>query len=319
MDTPVLLIGFNRPNMITQAISCISAVKPAKLYVAIDGPRENIVTDLSLLNQVKELVNNLNWSCKVRYKFNKENLGAEITVSSAVSWVLESEENVIVMEDDIIASKSFFQFCEEMLKMYKDQENIYMISGGQITPVNLPNNEDYLLGLYGHTGAGWATWRRAWIKFDLYVDRYEKYRTGKLIKEVVYSKAEEYFMGDLIRKMDQNGVGKNTWDSCWFFIRFDELGLSIIPRINLTTDIGIYGLHAKGKTEYHYRKYDKEFVVHNHPKIVARNHEYDTYHVKHLLYRKNICIEMVRRSGMYKLLKKIVHGNMRKLKGKNGR
>jgi hypothetical protein len=303
MRTPILLIGFNRPEIIIQAFNCIAEEKPEKLFIAIDGPRENSPSDINLVSEVKRIVKNITWPCEAHYLFNNDNKGAEITVSNSVSWALEEEDSVIVIEDDIITSRSFFQFCEEMLLLYKYEEKIYMVSGGQFTPVELPGQEDYLFAIHGHTGTGWATWKRAWKHFDLFMDVDKRQIKIRQIRNKINCKEEEYYIMDSIMELRGNGVGGNTWDQCWLFIRFDEQGLSVIPRVNLTSNIGVYGLHTTGKTEHHYRPFDKEFVAKVHPAIVVCNRKYDAIHAKTYLFRRNMIMERIRRSKVYKTLR----------------
>jgi len=307
VETAVLLIGFNRPEIIAKSFKCIADEKPDKLYVAIDGPRDKIPTDVDLVNQVKDMVTSISWPCQVKYLFNKQNMGAEVTVSSAVSWVLKEEETVIVIEDDIVAATSFFRFCEEMLIKYKENENIYMISGGQFTPIQLPNDEDYLFAIHGHTGTGWATWRRAWQHYSLFIDVETLDITKKKIRAMSSNKAQELYIESLINRMKENGSGNNTWDYCWLFILYYNQGLSIIPRVNLTSDIGILGLHARGKTEHHYRAFDKKFIVKKHPKYIKQNKKYDAYHAKKHLFRQSILKARFKQAWIYKILRKMKH------------
>jgi len=304
VDVAILLIGFNRPELIIKTLNSIRAVKPSRIYITVDGARANVVGEQLLVDKVKEVVQNIDWLCDVNLKFNEVNMGAEVTVSAGVSWVLENEESVIVMEDDIVASLAFFQFCEEMLEKYKDNENIYMVSGCQITPIKLPNNEDYLFGLYGHTGAGWATWKRAWNRFNLYMDVEDGYTNVDYIKKISRCREEEYFISDFFRRMQSMGKEQSTWDYCWFFIRLIEQGMSIIPRVNLTSDIGEFGLHARGRTENHHRSFDDKFTVQLHPNKITCNEKYDIHHLKTYLFQRNMFSERIRRSKLYLFCKK---------------
>jgi len=36
---PVLLIGFNRPDYMSEQIAALRPVRPSRLYIAVDGPR----------------------------------------------------------------------------------------------------------------------------------------------------------------------------------------------------------------------------------------------------------------------------------------
>lgn len=282
---PILLIGFNRPEIINETFSYIRKAKPEKLFVAIDGPRENRAGEDKLVNDVKKIVKVIDWACEVHYKYNDTNLGAEITVSSAVSWVLENEDYVIVLEDDIIAPISFFNFAQDMLYKYKDDESIYMISSCQTTPIELPNDEDYLFGIYGHTW-GWATWKRAWVKFNLSVNDFDDFLKSRKIDELSLTNKEKKYWYKLVKKMRDNGEGNNNWDYCWSYIRFKERGLSIIPRVHLSSNIGTFGLHANGKTDHHFRLFDEKFEVRSHPVDIKRNTYYDNVHFNDHINRK---------------------------------
>lgn len=286
ITVPVLLIGFNRPDVIKQSLDYVRKAKPQKLYVAIDGPRINKKGEDLLVAEVRKIVKNIDWECETHYKFSDVNQGAEIIVSSAVSWVLENEEYVIVLEDDIIAPLSFLNFAQEMLLKYANQENVYMISGGQFSPIEMPNNEDYLFSNYGHTGCGWATWKRAWDRFDLNINDFDSLLKDGNINNLVHCKAEKKRWLSTIKRMKKNGKGNNNWDVCWSYIRFRDQGFSIVPRLNLTSNIGVYGLHSRGQTSGHFRPFDKDFVAAIHPNEIKQNIEYDIYHFKNHIDRR---------------------------------
>lgn len=286
ITTPVLLIAFNRPDTTEQVFQKIREVQPKKLYVAIDGPRKNEVNEMKLVENVKQIVQKVDWECENHYMYNNENLGAEVTVSKAVSWALENNESVIILEDDIIAPKSFFKFAEEMLIRYKNNNQIAMISGMNTTPIQLKNNADYTFGIYGHIW-GWATWKRSWDKFDLNINDFENYQHSNAIDHLVNNKKEKKYWHKIIRRMEKKGVGNSTWDYCWSYIRFKDQGLSIIPKTNLVTNIGVQGLHARGQSKFHFIPYDEDFIVNNHPLEIKRDIIYDNYHFKRHINRKS--------------------------------
>ena len=285
INIPVLLIGFNRADTIKKAFNCIKAAKPKKLYVSIDGPRNNVPGEARLVRNVKKIVQQVDWECETHYKHNDVNLGAEVTVSEAVTWTLENEESVIVLEDDLVAPLSFFRFAEEMLIRYKDDPRIITITGANFTPIALPDKIDYFFSKCGNS-MGWATWKRSWKKFNLYVNDFDKYLHGTAINALVNSRAEKRFWRRRIKGMKKKGAGNNTWDYCWSYIRFKEQGLTIIPRSNLISNIGIFGLHDRGKKEHHFRPVEKNYVVVNHPDKVERNVDYDVYHFRKYLNKK---------------------------------
>lgn len=290
---PILLIAFNRPSTTTQVFDRIRAAKPQTLYVAVDGPRFTKERELNLVEEVKAIVKSVDWPCETHYKFNEVNLGAEVTVSSAISWVFENEEYVIVLEDDIIAPLSFFKFAQEMLIKYKDDPRIGIISGNNFTPMPLKDNSDYFFAKYAHSW-GWATWKRVWTSFDLNIKVDRKHLARKFLKSISNSKEEAKFYKKRFKIMKKKGHGNSTWDIVANYISRVNNRINIVPRVNLTSNIGIYGLHSKGESVFHNIPYDEEFVVKNHPNKVEVYKEYDIYHFReHILKYKKSFIQRV--------------------------
>ncbi len=286
IEVPVLVIGFNRPEVIRQSFEFVRQAQPAKLYVAIDGPRADKEGEADLVAEVKAIVQKIDWECETHYRFSSENKGAEVTVSSAIAWVLEQEEYVIVLEDDIIAPMAFLRFAQEMLIRYKNVPEIVTVSGCNFTPLSTPNNDDYFFAKYGHSW-GWATWRRVWKDFDLYREIKKEHLKLKYLKTITNSKKEAKYYQKLFTRMRKRGIGNITWDYMALYTFRIMNKMSIVPRVNLTSNIGIFGLHASGETEHHFRPYDANFVVKKHPEKIECWTEYDIHHFNAYIYKSN--------------------------------
>ncbi|SHJ97398.1 hypothetical protein SAMN05444280_14422 [Tangfeifania diversioriginum] len=287
INTPILIIGFNRPDIIKQTFEYIRKAKPKKLYIAIDGPRPEKEGEEKLVEQVKQVVENVDWSCEKHYKYNESNKGAEVTVSSAISWVFETEEYVIILEDDIVAPMAFLKFAQEMLELYKNEDKIWAVSGINFTPLPTTDGTDYFFAKYGHTGGGWATWKRVWDKFDLYTEVQDNHLKTNFLKTITNSGKELKYYRKKFKRIKKNGVGKSTWDNIASYMHRTNNLLYIIPRVNLVSNIGVNGLHARGRTQYHFVEYDKNFTIKNHPKDVTCNIDYDKNHFDVYINRKS--------------------------------
>ena len=287
IEAPILIIAFNRPDISAKTFEYIRKAQPQKLYIAIDGHRPDKEGEINLVEQVKKVFENVDWPCETHYKYNDTNKGAELTVSSAISWVFEKEKYAIILEDDIVAPLSFLKFAQEMLIKYEDNERIGTVTGSNFTPIPVPDNTDYFFAKYGHSGGGWATWKRVWEGFDLYVDIPAEHLTLKYLKTVTNSINEAQYYQKVFKNLKEKGRGNSAWDYIsLYFHRINER-LSIIPRINLTSNIGTYGLHTRGQSEYHYRPFDEYFEVQKHPANVECFTQYDIHHFKNYIIGKS--------------------------------
>lgn len=274
---PVLMVGFNRPENIEKVLEKVRDAKPYKLYIAIDGARDSKQGEEELVEATKRVVENIDWDCEVYRRYNEKNMGAEVTISSALRWICEKEEYFIMLEDDIVVPISFFKFQEEMLIRYKDNSNIKLVSGNNFTPLPTPNGEDYFFSEYGHTW-GWGSWKRVWHDFNLNIEIPKEHCTLKFCRTLANSEEQAKGIQRHYTRLRKQGVGNCTWDYISSYKCKVKRMLSIVPRVNLATNIGIIGLHAKGATKYHNIPSDDNFIVRKHPKTIECWKEYDIYH-----------------------------------------
>lgn len=239
--TPILFLVFNRPDKTCRVFERIREVKPAKLFIAADGPRLEKKGESELCTRTRTLIlNRIDWPCEVFTLFQEENLGCKLAVSLGISWFFEQVEEGIILEDDCLPSLSFFQFCADLLEKYRDNEWVMMISGDNFQP-RKRGEASYYFSRYTHIW-GWATWRRAWQKYDLLMKRWpvlrEKQRFSEFLPSTIYKKAERMFDGAYEGQI-------TTWDTQWLFTCWAHSGLSVIPNINLVSNIDADGTHMK--------------------------------------------------------------------------
>src|SRR6185369_14502559 len=107
LRTPVLLVIFNRPKTTQLVFEAIRQAKPTRLYIAADGPRKNVESDIKNCAETRKIVEQVDWDCKVEILFRNENLNCGVGPSSAFTWFFEHEEEGIILEDDCLPSQSF--------------------------------------------------------------------------------------------------------------------------------------------------------------------------------------------------------------------
>lgn len=231
---PILFIIFCRKEVALKSFERIRAVKPSKLYIACDGPRSYVDAEKKTVEETREAVlNQVDWDCKVKTLFQKDNLGCSLGVYTAINWLFENEEQGIILEDDCVMQHSFFQFARELLDRYKNDERIGMIDGANYISVNIPFS--YGFSKYKSTN-GWATWRRAWKNMDIHM----KWRNTSMEKPIIanmgYRSKDTKYWRYRLKSIDRQVV--SAWDWQWYFTLASQNQLGIYPNVSLQTNIG---------------------------------------------------------------------------------
>ena len=130
---------------------------------------------------------------------------------------------------------SFFDFCQNMLVRYKDQEQIYAITGDNFQNGIIRGIGSYYYSKYNHVW-GWATWRRAWSKFDLDITFWPNWKNTKNWKNFIIDKVERKYWEEIFDNTYRNKI--DTWDYSWTASVWYNNGLTITPNKNLVSNIG---------------------------------------------------------------------------------
>lgn len=236
METPIIFIIFKRPETTQKVFEAIRQARPKKLFVIADGPRVDRLGEAEKCSKTRMILDQVDWDCEVIKDFSQENLGCEARVISGLDWVFSLVEQAIVLEDDCLPHPTFFQFCDELLNKYKDDERIMTICGTNVLGQWKPHLQSYHLSLYGK-GWGWASWRRAWKHFDVSMKNWPHPEMKQRIKDILCDE-EQYRVR--CRRFDDAYIGKPNvgWDAQWLFARLSQSGMSIVPSQNLVSNIG---------------------------------------------------------------------------------
>ncbi|HEX4373695.1 MAG TPA: hypothetical protein VHZ50_10365 [Puia sp.] len=237
LNTPILLVVFNRPGPTQRVFDAIKETKPAYLYVAADGPRPGNSADKERCQKVKQIITEgIDWDCEVKTRFQEENLGCGKGVSSAITWFFENVEQGIILEDDCLPDKSFFGFCSELLEKYKDDARVSHISGFNYMSAGngIANANSYFFSIHAPIW-GWASWRRAWKDYDFYMASWELESSKKQIKKR-FSFYQMLSIGNAFEAMYNQKI--DTWDFQWWYLCILTNTVGIVPNVNLIQNIG---------------------------------------------------------------------------------
>lgn len=233
-DVAVLLIFFVRDDVFSQTFEAVRQARPRKLLLWQDGARSNRPDDIEGIERCRKIVENIDWDCEVHRNYQTRNWGCDPSTFLSHKWAFSIVDKCIILEDDCVASQSFFVYCKELLDRYENDTRINRICG----MCNLENYEspyDYLFSSVG-SGPGFGTWKRV---ADLWDDNYsflnDKYDMNKFLSKFNTLDDRKYHK----TCEEHSNEGKAHWETIYSYACQLNNQLVIIPTKNLIHNIGI--------------------------------------------------------------------------------
>jgi hypothetical protein len=233
---PIALFVYNRADLARQTLGALARNNGASgsdLVIFSDGAKDE--KDAPEVAEVRSLITNVKGFRSVRLVEAPSNRGLAASIIAGVTALTQERGQVIVMEDDILTSPVFLDFMNDALDAYRDNEKVGAISG-YIFPLAAQLPETFFLP--DESCWGWATWKRAWTKFEPDGGKLlqEIRRTGRLREFDLYGSYP-------FRKMleDQIAGRNNSWAIRWRASLFLNQMLSLYPGGSLARNIGTDG------------------------------------------------------------------------------
>jgi hypothetical protein len=276
LQTPVAFIIFNRPGHTERVFREIAKARPPKLLVVADGPRANRLDEAEKCAATRSIIQRVDWKCEILTNFADVNLGCKQRVSSGIDWVFEQVEEAIILEDDCLPDPTFFRFCEEMLERYRHDSRVGMISGDNFQFGNTKGDASYYFSRYSHIW-GWATWRRAWSHYDKDAGMWREIREGGYLKALTSGRDDYRHWFKAFQSVYDGNI--DTWDYQWTLALWVQGMLTVLPSVNLISNIGFDSdaTHTRGDSIYaNLGTVSMEFPLH-HPRVFLPNYVADSF------------------------------------------
>lgn len=234
-DIPILFILFNRPDHAGVVFAQIRAAKPARLFVAIDGPRAHRADDPEKVAGCLDLLQQIDWPCDVQTLIRSENLGCGKAVSSAITWFFERVEMGIILEDDCVPTPDFFTYCRALLLRHEHNPAVMHIGGVNLQQGNWRGAGSYYFTRICHIW-GWATWRRAWNLYDFAMGSFPQFKLENSIQNILTEPEDQAYWLRAFQNVHDRQL--DTWDYQWVYAVWTNRGLAALPNVNLIRNIG---------------------------------------------------------------------------------
>jgi hypothetical protein len=249
---PIVYFCYNRPEHTLQSLNAIKRARYADqtdLYVFIDGPKSKC-EELNV-QRVSAIVCNIDGFRSKIITQHSENKGLCKNITDGITTVIKEHGRVIVIEDDVIISRSFLIYINEALNLYEKMNKVWHISGFN-EYIGLDDKQMVFLQRNMRCW-GWATWQ----------DRWEYFKKDTDLIIATFSKKDIYKFNldgcdNLYSQIIANHNNEiDTWAVFWYATIFKKNGLCLNPVISLTQNIGFdgSGVHCGFDDGKHFVKY----------------------------------------------------------------
>lgn len=239
VNTPILYIAYARPEYARQSFDAIKAAQPKKLYFYSNIARADRPDEIRRNTEVRAMVNEIDWDCELKTYFREDYVDIFPSLWSAIDWIFANEEQAIVLEEDAVATNGFFEYCEFMLEHYRDEKDVWLISGNNFTPNYSPKNLDVFFSRYAGIW-GWAGWRDRWQKLDRRMTSYPS--IGKeAMKDYFGSGLQAWVMRKRLDPAYRKAQSDGPWDLIFWYNVIINNGKFAKPSKPLVTNVETYG------------------------------------------------------------------------------
>lgn len=243
----MLVLGFNRPDLLRELLRAVELYGPKALYVSLDGPRANNGDDLRKVEKCRRLLSNASFSFPIHTRFLPDNVGLRGAVVGALDWFFTHEPEGIVLEDDCIPSQAFFSFTELMLTRYRENQRVWGIGGFNPTGISFSGSS------YGFIQFpviwGWASWSDRWKRYDRTLKSF--LLANESNQPRWQSKALHHAFDWHLQKLL---LDSHTWDYQFSWTVASNKGLWLMPSFNLVRNLG----HGPAATHTQFARFRRQ-------------------------------------------------------------
>lgn len=232
LSTPVAVLIYKRPDLVRRVYEKLEKAKPKRVFVIADGPAS--IDEVRACDDARGVFSNPSWKTDIVLIASETNLGLRQRVISGLDEVFRHVETVIVLEEDCHPHEDFFSYCQVLLKKFKDQKRIALVSGNFY---GLPLMRKNRVILSRHALIwGWATWRSTWEDFR----SSEIGDTFRISTKDIKSIRRKLFLNpyrfQLIRTLRHGG--KTSWAAYFASWVILNKRYALLPSRNVVSNVG---------------------------------------------------------------------------------
>jgi len=233
MKSAVLLIAFNRPDLIRKVVDRVRQAHPPRVFAYVDGPRPGSADDPDLVEETRRvLTEGIDWSTDVSFFFSDTNRGITDGPPDAIDWFFSQVPEGIILEDDCVPHPDFFGYCDDLLERHRNNTPVWGIGGDN--SLGIPVSAEFSYGFISDPLPwGWATWARAWAHHDRNMMMWTELRASQEFRHLIPDRTERRRRRELI-----DTKTNSSWHYRWSLTVLINRAMFAVPRHNLISNVG---------------------------------------------------------------------------------
>ena len=280
---PIVLFVYNRPWHTKKTIEALKNNELAgesDLFIFADNTIDD--KNKESVDVVRKFVKTIDGFKSANIVERETNFGLAKNVISGVTEIIDRYKKVIVLEDDIVCSRTYLSYMNKLLSYYRANEKIYSVTG-YTYPLEIPVKYEYDVYFSSRASSwGWGTWKDRWDTVDWEVNDY-----GNFIKNPELSKSFNTGGDDLTKMLKDQMNGKiDSWSIIWIYSHFKNNSYCVFPTKSRLRNIGAdgSGIHTDKTKKYDVLIYEDETeliltkeiilndeIIHNFQKFFSQN------------------------------------------------
>lgn len=233
---PVLIIAFNRFEITKELFSSIREFSPSEIYYSIDGPRIGNSEDKITNNKLRNLISTVDWPCRIETLFSEINKGSGIWPYESISWALAQTPRLLILEDDVRISKTFYDLSKYCLDKFEDNKRIFAICASNIIDLHGDSESMMVNSSKYFSGWGWSTWADRWETYEFDIKKKNLLSFLTLLKSNNYNLFISLYFWLNFFKIKNNLL--QAWDYQINYLLFTSQKLILKPDRNLSINLG---------------------------------------------------------------------------------
>lgn len=265
MKSPIIVFAFNRLDSLSSTIKSLKENPEAKesdLYVFVDGPRKHKPDEKYKVSKVQEYVRGISGFKTVNYTFSIENKGLATSIIEGVTQVIDRYGKVIVVEDDLVVSKSFLRFMNQMLQAFEKDDRIFQISGFSTKITHRIEGDIYLNGRA--QSWTWGTWKDRWEQIDWEVEDFPELSSNRTLRKSFNSHGSDLF--GMMKRFKEGKI--SSWYIRFCYAMHKKGKYTVCPAKSLVRNDGFSseGTHCNNYNRYKIifnKEHVEDFIIPN--------------------------------------------------------